>query len=312
VNLAELARRTGLSRFKLRTLKKNGFTVKAHGLVGRKAETTVLSGYTGVIDDLLRDGVKNSVVCYDRIREQGYRGSQTVVRDYVRKHQHLLPPKRQLIAPQGNRGRRYETGPGESFQMDWGFVEVVNGMGCSYKVACFAMICHHCGERYVEFFPNAKQENLFIGMIHAFIYLGIPKYVLTDNVKSVVARRDPEGHPIWQRDYETFMKTVGFETKLCKPLHPFTKGKIERLIRFVKENFLVGRVFGTITDLNYEALRWCANQNGRYHRAVDCTPDDKHQISCRKIAQIVVKTREQTGLLSVPGTIDIVRWIREL
>ena len=149
MNLAELARRTGLSRFKLRTLKKNGFTVKAHGLVGRKAETTVLSGYTGVIDDLLRDGVKNSVVCYDRIREQGYRGSQTVVRDYVRKHQHLLPPKRQLIAPQGNRGRRYETGPGESFQMDWGFVEVVNGMGCSYKVACFAMICHHCVERYV-------------------------------------------------------------------------------------------------------------------------------------------------------------------
>ena len=176
--------------------------------------------------------------------------------------------------------------------MDWGFTEVVNGLGSSYKVACFAMICHHCGERYVEFFPNAKQENLFIGMIHAFIYMGIPKSVLTDNMKSVVIRRDPEGHPIWQKDYESFMKTVGFETKLCKPRHPFTKGKVERLIRFVKENFLAGRVFGTITDLNYEALRWCANQNGRYHRAVDCVPRDKHEISCLKVAQIVLQTRE--------------------
>ena len=292
VNLAELARRTGLSRSRLRTLKKNGFVVKPHGLIGRKAEQTLLTGYTGVIDDLLRAGVRNSTVCYERICEQGYKGSQTVVRDYIREHQHLIPPKRLLVCPQGNRGRRYETGPGESSQMDWGFVDVEDNLGRSYKTACFAMICHHCGDRYVEFFPNAKQENLFIGMIHAFTLMGIPKTVLTDNMKSVVIRRDSEGHPIWQRDYETFMKTVGFETKLCKPRHPFTKGKVERLIRFVKENFLAGRVFGTITDLNYEALRWCKNQNSRYHRSVDFTPDDKHQSACRKMMQTVVQTKE--------------------
>ena len=67
------------------------------------------------------------------------------------------------------------------------------------------MICHCCGQRYIEFFPNAKQENLFIGMIHAFLYMGIPEYVLTDNMKSVVIRRDEQGHPIWQKDYELFM-----------------------------------------------------------------------------------------------------------
>lgn len=50
------------------------------------------------------------------------------------------------------------------------------------------------------------------------------------------------------------MKTVGFQTKLCKPRHPFTKGKVERLVRFAKENFLVGRVFWNITDLNRAAL----------------------------------------------------------
>ena len=34
----------------------------------------------------------------------------------------------------------------------------------------------------------------------------------------------------------------GFGTRLCKPRHPFTKGKVERLIRFVKGNFLAGEV----------------------------------------------------------------------
>ena len=50
------------------------------------------------------------------------------------------------------------------------------------------MICHACGKRYMEFFPNAKQENLFIGMIHAFGHMGVPQKVLTDNMKSIVLR----------------------------------------------------------------------------------------------------------------------------
>ena len=48
---------------------------------------------------------------------------------------------------------------------------------------------------------------------------------------------------------------IGFDTKLCKPRHPFTKGAVERLVRFVKENFLAGRIFTELTDLNYDALK---------------------------------------------------------
>ena len=98
-------------------------------------------------------------------------------------------------------------------------------------------------------------------MIHAFLFMGIPKKVLTDNMKSVVISRDPQGKPVWQHDYELFMGNIGFDTRLCKPRHPFTKGSVERLVRFVKENFLQGRVFRELTDLNYEAIEWCNRQN---------------------------------------------------
>lgn len=279
INLAELERRTGLTRAQLRRLKKNNFKVTPHALTGRKADTTIISAYSGVIDGLLKEGVSNSEVILERIQEQGYMGSLTTVKRYIKDHRDLIPPKRQAVAPQGNRGRRYSSEAGESYQMDWGFVNVDSGDETPYKVACFAMICHHCGERYIEFFPNAKPENLFIGMIHAFKRMGVPEHVLTDNMKSVVLHRDSEGHPIWNHDYEIFMDTIGFETKLCRPRHPFTKGAVERLVRFVKDNFLAGRVFGTITDLNYEAWKWCDTQNNRYHKAVDCIPHERHSIS---------------------------------
>ena len=282
INLAELERRTGLSRSKLRTLQAKGFKEQPHGLKG-KPKGGILKGYTGILDSLISQGITNSVVCLERLRQEGFTGGKTTVKDYIAAHKYLVPVRRTQTAPQGNRGRRYMTGPGEAFQMDWGFTKVLNPNGAEYQVACFAMICHHCGQRYVEFFPNAKQENLFIGMIHAFQYMGIPQYVLTDNMKSVVVKRNLEGHPIWQKDYEAFMKAVGFQTKLCKPRHPFTKGKVERLVRFVKENFLVDRTFQNITDLNWAALNWCNTQNAVFHRALGFVPQEIHFKDCAAV-----------------------------
>lgn len=88
------------------------------------------------------------------------------------------------------------------------------------------------------------------------------------------------------------MNNLCFETKLCKPRHPFTKGAVERLVCFVKENFLPGRVFTELTDLNYDALSWCNRQNAIYHRAVDCIPNDRHNSACIKAAPLLEETIE--------------------
>ena len=251
-------------------MKKNGFVVKPNGNKGKKSDKTVLSGYEGVINNLLKGNVTNSEVIYERIQSLGYTGGLTTIKNYISGNKFLIPAPREIVSSQGNRGRRYHTGPGENYQMDWGFVKVNAPDGVSYQCACFAMICHHCGDRYIEFFPNARQENLFIGMIHAFIYMGIPENVLTDNMKSVVIGRDVEGNPLWQKDYEAFMKVIGFHTKLCKCRHPFTKGKVERLVRFVKENFIVGRTFGNITDLNCDVEAWSPRQK-KYFEVGSCS-----------------------------------------
>lgn len=157
---------------------------------GRKHAVTKLTGYTGLLDSLLRHGIKNSSVILERLQQAGFEGGATIVKEYIAAHKHLIPARRHLKASQGNRGRRYITKPGDTYQMDWGFTNVLDYHGQNYRVACFAMICHHCGQQYIEFFPNARQENLFIGMIHAFQFMGIPRFVLTDNMKSVVIRRD--------------------------------------------------------------------------------------------------------------------------
>ena len=187
---------------------------------------------------------------------------------------------------------RFTTEPGEAYQMDWGFVDALDPAGNERRMACFAMVCHHCGTCYVEFFPNARQENLFIGMVRGFVVLGVPRRVLTDNMRSVVVRRGADGRPVWQADYEAFMRCVGFETRLCKPYHPYTKGKVERLVRFVKGNFVAGRTFSDITDLNAQALEWCASQSNRWRRSSGTVPADVHAASCLPATREIEMTAE--------------------
>lgn len=279
-NLAEFCRRTGLTRSRARTVRAHGFRALPHGNSGRRTASGVLAGHTGLVDDLLRKGVINSQVIFERLLGQGYAGGLTTVKTYIAAHRDLVPAKRRQAAPQGCRGQRFRTAPGEAYQMDWGFVAVERPGGERARIACFAMVCHHCGSAHVEFFPNARQENLLIGMLHAFSALGVPATVLTDNMKSVVVRRDVDGRPVWQADYAEFMGVVGFRTRLCRPRHPYTKGKVERLVRFVKGNFLAGRSFTDLDALNREAALWCAEQGGRWRRAAACVPMREHEAAC--------------------------------
>ena len=93
INLAELERRTGVSRAKLRRLKANNFSQKPHGLVGQKQKSTVLSGYSVYLDKLLSQGITNSVVCLDRLQAIGFEGSLSTVKRYIKAHKHLVPAK---------------------------------------------------------------------------------------------------------------------------------------------------------------------------------------------------------------------------
>ena len=74
INLAEVERRSGISRARLRRLKESGFVIKPHGLKGRHPKVTLLTGFTGIIDALLMQGVTNSSVIYERLKENGFQG----------------------------------------------------------------------------------------------------------------------------------------------------------------------------------------------------------------------------------------------
>jgi hypothetical protein len=119
--------------------------------------------------------------------------------------------------------------------------------------------------KYVEFTKRCDIYSLLRCMTNAFEYYGgVPETVLTDRMKTVITGSEA-GKPIWNSRFEDFASEMGFVPKVCRVRKPQTKGKVERLVNYVKDNFLPGRKFKDLYDLNSQALMWCRKVDSKVH-----------------------------------------------
>ena len=71
-----------------------------------------------------------------------------------------------------------------------------------------------------------------------------------------VCRPNGEGKAIWNGTFRAFADYWGFEPRLCQPYRAMTKGKVESGVKYLKRNFLPGRTFIDIVDLQAQLDEW--------------------------------------------------------
>ena len=220
-----------------------------------------LEPYKAQVDQLLGEGVWNAVVILREIQGKGYRGSSTILREYI-------APKRALRA---NRATvRYETKPGEQLQSDWG--EIVCEIGGEATKVNF--IVNQLGySRRFHFWCAERQdaEHTYEGLIRSFEYFGgVPAEVLVDNQKAAVLHHVPPGKAQFNERFVDLAAHYGFRPRACRPYRARTKGKDERMVGYVKQHFFVRyRSFTSWTHLNQLAEQWLREEaDGRLHGTV--------------------------------------------
>ena len=202
---------------------------------------SILDPFKPQVNQMMHDGIFNCVVILETLQQMGYTGGKTIIKDYV----HVFrPPKAIPAVP------RYETRPGKQAQMDWGICQYLGTDGEFHKVPAFVMTLGYSRTRYVEFTKRCDLKSLERCILNAFEYFGgVPDVVLTDNMKTVVLKHEA-GKTIFLPAFESFCADMGFKPSTCKVRRPQTKGKVERSVRYLKENFLPGRRFTDLYDLN--------------------------------------------------------------
>lgn len=132
---------------------------------------------------------------------------------------------------------------------------------------------------FVHFTHDMKLLSWLDCHCRAFAYFGgVPSEVLIDNLKTGVASR-AGGTIRWQNDYKQLSVAYGFRTMAHFPMRPKTKGRVERIVRFVRQSFFQGRDFSNLGDLNVRACGWLRKRaNARVHRVTRERPIDRFAI----------------------------------
>jgi transposase len=229
-----------------------------------------LDAYRQQIDIWLEEAPYSAVRILEKLVEQGFDGKYSIVKEHVRSKKKDLEEKATV---------RFETLPGLQAQVDWGFFEdhEIVEEGETKKLYCFLMVLGYSRMRYIEFVTDMSTHTLIRCHQNAFHYFGgYPEEILYDNMKQVVVKRLlKQEDSTLNRQFEDFAGFYGFKPVLCRPYRGQTKGKVERTVAFVRDNFMVGIRYESLNDLNGQALAWCNKVNGKVHGTTNEIPFER-------------------------------------
>jgi transposase len=206
----------------------------------------------------------NGVVLLRELRAQGFTGGYQQV-------QRALQPLRSTRQWAARATVRFETGPGEQAQVDFGQLSVwiadvetpvhffVFTLGFSRRAVAYA-------------YRNERLDTLIDGHERALRHFGgVPLSCLYDNPRTITLGRSA-GQVLWHPRFEDFARYYGFTPRACQPYRARTKGKVESGVKYVKRNALTGRRFGSWAALE----EWAATvADVRVHGTTHERPIDR-------------------------------------
>jgi transposase len=265
LTVAQTARELGLHR---RTVAKWGATEQFRPRAS-PARASLLDPFKGQIVRWLDAHPYSAQQIYQRLREAGFPGGVTIVKDYVRR---IRPRPREAFLS-------LEFAPAECAQVDWGECGTIAVGSTRRRLSFFLMVLCYSRLMYLEFTVSQTME-FFLGCHeHAFAaFGGCPARVMVDNLRSAVLQRLAGVAPVFNAKYLDFARHHGFEIVACNPGRGNEKGRVESGIGYVKKNFLAGLELPEFNALQPAARQWVQTvANVRVHRATHQRPIERFE-----------------------------------
>jgi len=217
---------------------------------------------------------------YAMVRARGYPGGPDHFRHVVARYR---------PAPAAEAYLRLRTLPGEQAQVDWGYFGKRRIGRAERALWGFVMVLSYSRQIFLRFFYGNAMANFLRGHVGAFeSFAGVPRVLLYDNLKSAVLER--VGQAIhFNPTLLDLAAHYRFEPRPVAVARGNEKGRVERAIRYIRDSFFAARPFTDLSDLNTQAMAWCAGT-----AAERLCPEDRS----RRVGEVFADERER--LLALP------------
>jgi hypothetical protein len=146
---------------------------------------------------------------------------------------------------------------GKQAQVDFGEYNMRKSTGGVKKVCFFTIVLSRSRYKYVYFSDTPFTSVLAIKAHEkAFEYFnGIPMEIVYDQDK-VFIHDENAGELLLTSAFKQYVDSRKFAIYFCRKSDPETKGKIENVVKYIKQNFLYNRSYYDLDTLNDDALAW--------------------------------------------------------
>jgi transposase len=243
-----------------------------------KRRPSKLDPFKPLIHKLVLTDELSCVRVLEEICAVGYTGGDSILKRYVRTFR-PSPTRRPHL--------RFETEPGVQGQVDLSpYTVLLSGEPTS--VVCFSLVLGYSRWQFIRFVLHADVHTLCHCHVLGFEDAGgVPHEILYDRMKQVVLESHKDGvvfHPVFER----MVVYYGYRAVPLAPGYKEGKGKIETLFKYVEGNFLAGRTFVDLDDLNQQAQKWLVEvARARVHKTTREQPQAR-------------LTQEQPSLIPLP------------
>ena len=136
---------------------------------------------------------------------------------------------------------RLRTLPGEQAQVDWAHFDYVEIGKAKRPLMAFVMVLSYSRKIFLRFYLNQQTANFLRGHEAAFnTWNGVPRVCLYDNLKSATLER--RGDAIrFNPTLLEFAALYRYEPRPVAVARGNEKGRVERAIRYVRDNFFAAR-----------------------------------------------------------------------
>jgi transposase len=185
---------------------------------------------------------------YQMVCQRGYCGGVDHFRHLISLYRPRPPAEAYL---------RLRTLPGEQAQVDWGHFGHVEIGKARRPLMAFVMVLSYSRKVFLRFYLDQRMANFLRGHEAAFNqWNGVPRVCLYDNLRSAVLERQGDAirfNPVLLE----FAALYRFEPRPVAVARGNEKGRVERAIRYIRDNFFACRTWKNIDDLNNQADEWC-------------------------------------------------------
>lgn len=201
------------------------------------------------VDELLRQYVDITAQrVFEILREAGFDGGYTGVKDLVRRVRPKSAPKPSLeTAPRE---------PGEMAECDWSPYPVTFTHAPPMTLQAFGYTLRYSTRKFYSLHEGNGLHPLMDGHVHAFErFAGAAHQCKYDSQKPVVLRWEGN-QPIYNPRFIDFATYYEFLPVACRRQHPNDKPRVERGFYELTLSFFRGRSFRDLADLRAQLEHW--------------------------------------------------------